>query len=102
MTVKPVNPVADRQARYLAVDNRQTNPDITRIFWFPDDEEVRMLEVTEQIPVSEDGEVHPFYFPPAPEYDLPLPSAMVLIQPDEFGKLKLPADWGSWSDAVEL
>ncbi len=34
--------------------------------WFPDEEEVRLVEVTEQIPVSSKSEVMPFYFPPAP------------------------------------
>ena len=34
--------------------------------------------------------------------NLPAPSAIAMIRPDEFGKLKLPAGWGNWSDAVEL
>jgi hypothetical protein len=102
MTVKHVNPVAEKQARYLAVDNRQAEPEITRILWFPDDNEVRMVEVTDIVPVNFDDEIHPFYFPPSPEDDLPLPSATVLIRSDELGKLKLPAGWGDWTDAVEL
>ena len=102
MTVKHVNPVAEKQARFLAVDNRQADPDITKIFWFPDDNDVRLVELSDEVPVNFDDELHPFYFRPSPDDDLPLPSAMAIIRSDEFGKLKLPAGWGDWSDDVEL
>ncbi len=102
MPVQPANPVVERQAKLLAVDNRKAEPDIARVFWFPDDREVRLLELTEEVPETTDGEVHPFYFPASPQDDLPLPSAMAMIRAEEFGKLKLPPEWGTWDDAVEL
>jgi hypothetical protein len=102
MAVQPVNAEVQEQARLLVADNRHAQPDIGRIFWFPDEEEVRLVEVTEQIPVSSEGEVIPFYFPPAPRYNISAPSAIAMIRPDEIGKLRLPAGWGDWSDAVEL
>jgi hypothetical protein len=102
MGVQPINAVIQEQARSLAADNRNAQPDITRIFWLPDEEEVRLIEVTEQIPVSSEGEVIPFYFPPAPRYNLPVSSAIAMIRADEIGKLRLPTGWGDWSDAVEL
>ncbi len=92
--------LVERQARYLASDNYEAEPDIQKVYWFPDDEEVRLVELTPQIPVTHDGLLHPFYFRPSPEDDLPSPSAMALIQPDEFGRLRLPDRWGTWSDAV--
>ncbi len=56
MAVQPINSAVQEQARLLAADNRNAQPDIGRIFWFPDEEEVRLIEVTEQIPVSSEGE----------------------------------------------
>jgi hypothetical protein len=102
MGVQQANPAVERQAKLLAAENRQSEPDITRILWFRDDGEVRLLEVTDQVPASMDGEVHPFYFRPSAKDDLPLPSAIVMIRADEVGKLRLPPTWGSWTDAVEL
>lgn len=61
-----------------------------------------MIEMTELVPVSMDEEIYPFYFAPSPEHDLSMPSAMIMIRPDEFGKLKLPPGWGTWDDAVEI
>ncbi|HET6251518.1 MAG TPA: hypothetical protein VFE47_27785 [Tepidisphaeraceae bacterium] len=102
MPVQPLNPLIHNQALSLAEDNRRAQPDITRIFWFPDDQEVRLVELTEQIPVTTEGEALPFYFRAAPQYDLPAPSAIALIRPQEFGHLRLPSGWGDWSDAIEL
>lgn len=95
-------PEIERQARLLALDNRKTEPDITRVFWFPDESEVRLIELTEQIPAGAEGEVLPFYFHASRRHHLPAPSAIAMIRAGEFGKLKLPAGWGGWDDAVEL
>lgn len=102
MKVQHVHLDVKRQAEYLAKENRQSNPDITKVFWFPDELEVRLLELTEQVPAYTDEELYPFYFRASPQDDLKFPSAMVIIRPDEFEKLKLPSGWGSWGDAVEL
>lgn len=102
MSVQHINPVIEQQARLLANDNRRAEPDIMRIFWFPDEQEVRLIELTEQVPVSTDGELHAFYFQSAPADNLPAPSAIAMIRSNEFGQLKLPPNWGDWADAVEL
>jgi hypothetical protein len=102
MPVQSLNPEIERQARLLALDNRIAEPDITRVFWFPDEKEVRLVELTEQVPAGTEGEVLPFYFRPSPQHQLPSPSAIAMIREAEFGKLKLPSGWGDWSDAVEL
>ena len=102
MTVKPVNPVAEKQARLLAADNRQASPDITRILWFPDDREVRLVEITEEVAANLEEELLPFYFRASPQDNLLLPSAVVMIRPDEVEKFPPPRGWGNWSDAVEL
>ena len=102
MPVQPLNPVIHQQALSLAKDNRQGQPDITQIFWFPDEQEVRLVELTEQIPITTEGEVLPFYFRASPQYDLPAPSAIAMIRPQELGKLRLPEGWGEWSDGIEI
>jgi hypothetical protein len=88
------------QAKLLARENRRAEPRITRVYWFPDDEEVRLVEVLPSMPAS--AEVVPYYFRPDLKEHLPAPSGIALIRPDEFGRAALPPRWGSWDDAVEL
>ena len=102
MSVKPVNPVAEKQARAMAAENRQTSPDITAVLWFPDDQEIRLVELTEDVAVYMDEELVPFYFPASPDDEMPLPTAIAMIRPNERGKIRLPEGWGEWSEAVEL
>jgi hypothetical protein len=90
------------QAQLLATENKRSEPDIQKVYWFPDDHEVRLIEVTPSIPASGDGCVHAFHFRPNPGAKLPAPSGVALIRPDEFGNLRLPDRWGDWKDAVEL
>ena len=92
----------EQQARALASENRKAEPTIQRVYWFPNEEEVWLVGVTPTVPQSEDGAVHPFYFRPDPSHNLPVPSGIALIRPDEFGKLRLPTKWGDWRRAVEL
>jgi len=91
-----------RQAELLAKENKQSDPAIIKIYWFPDDDEVRLVELHLAIPPSDDGHVHPFFFRPSPSEDLPAPSAVAMIRPNEFGNLQLPTNWGDWSNAVKL
>jgi hypothetical protein len=97
-----INSVAERQARFLAADNRQASPDIKRVLWFPNEREVRLVELSEEVPVCLEKKLFPFYFRASPEDKLPLPTAVVLIRPDEIQKFKPPTGWGSWTDAWEL
>jgi len=94
--------VIERQAKILAKDNREFEPEITAVYWFPDDDEVRLVEVIPSVPVSPDKVLHPFFFRPSPEDDLPSRSGIALIAPEEEGQIILPGDWGSWSDAIKL
>lgn len=90
----------ERQARLLAEENLRADPGIFGVLWFPDEHEVRILELDETVPACLDGQVHAFYFRPSPPDDLPSPSAVALIRPEERGKVELPPDWGRWEDAV--
>jgi len=90
------------QAKLLAADNKEAEPEIQRIYWFPDHDEVRLIVLDPSVPKEQDGIVHPFYFRPSPEDGLTAPSAIALIRPEEFGKLRLPHTWGDWSAAIAL
>jgi len=91
-----------RQAELLAKENREADPGIDKVFWFPDTNEVRLVETSLEVPRADDGLVHPFYFAPAPQDQLPAPSAIALIRPEEVRQARLPEGWGDWPDAVEL
>jgi hypothetical protein len=95
-----INISMEEQARRVAALNREADPDITEIFWFPDDKELRLVEVSATIPISTDDQVHPFYFRPGKW--LPIPSGIAMIRPDEVRKSSLPADWGNWDAAKRI
>lgn len=90
------------QAILVARENKRAEPGITKVYWFPDEEEVRLIELEEGIPPSPSNVVEPFHFNPSPGDKLTAPSGIALIRPDEFRKLELPEDWGRWDSAEEL
>lgn len=96
------NVTIEKQARFLARANREDEPYITKIYWFPDDQEVRLVELHGDVPPAEDKKVHPYFFRPSPADGLPAPSGVALIRPEEYRKLELPSSWGGWERAVEL
>ncbi len=87
-------------AKALAEENKKAEPTISKVFWFPDDEEVRLVEVDEQ--TCQSDVVTPFHFGPNEAQGLPVPSGIALIRPEEVRKIDLPVDWGSWDDAEEI
>lgn len=91
-----------KQALLLAEEARRTDPDISKFYWFPANDEVRLIEVTTKIPPSRDNQVQPFYFPPAPKQNMAAPSGVALILDGEDRKLSPPKGWGGWETAVEL
>ena|ERR1035437_4948940 len=90
------------QAEYLALENRAAEPGIEKIYWLPNPKEVRLIELLTSVAGAPDHSLHPFYFRAAPADNLPFPSGVALIRPEEFRKLQLPEGWGSWDDAVEI
>ena len=91
-----------QQAEELAKANREAEPTISDVYWFPHDIEVRLIEIDTLVPTDPDRQVHPFYFRPAPEDGLTAPSDIALIHPSEVENITLPDGWGSWQDAVKL
>lgn len=92
----------EEQARYLAQENKLADPSIRQVYWFPDEEEVRLIETTDDVPDSEESVIRPFYFQANPSANLPAPTGIALIRPNEVKQLKLPARWGSWEEARKL
>jgi len=94
----------EQQARLLAADNRQADPDIIEVLWFPHESEVRLVELHKTVPSIEgDTVIQPYYFRASPKDQLPAPSGIALIRPEEKGKLELPPDWeATWDDARKI
>ena len=94
----------EQQARLLARDNRQADSDIVKVLWFPHESEVHLVELHKTIPSADVGDriIRPFFFRASPRDQLPAPSGIALIRPEEEGQLELPSDWGTWDDAREI
>ncbi|MFH0821201.1 MAG: hypothetical protein V2B18_00490 [Pseudomonadota bacterium] len=88
------------QAKKLALEARETDPSITKIYWFPHDQEVRLIEADENTIKSLTGRVEPFYFDSTAE--IPVPSGIAIIRLDEVGELEMPRGWGDWKNGQEL
>jgi hypothetical protein len=91
-----------QQAVMLARENCQTEETVTAVYWFPHETEVRLVEVDTTVPVSPDGKIHPYRFRPSPTDDMPAPSDIALISPEEVRKAELPEGWGTWDQAEKL
>ncbi|MDD4890986.1 MAG: hypothetical protein PHU85_13780 [Phycisphaerae bacterium] len=88
-------------AMSVAKDNKESEPNIQRIFWFPHTEEVRLVEVDPEA-LPSDSRIVAFHFGPGFADGVSIPSAIALIRPQEVGVVALPEGWGSWEDAKEL
>jgi len=90
------------QARMLARENKLSDPDITRVYWFPNPEEIRLIELETTMPRSMSDAVEPFYFPASVQYNVNSPSGIAMIRPSEYRILSPPSGWGTWDEAEEL
>ena len=95
--------VSRQDMKKLALARAKANmgdePTVSRFFWFPHEDELRLIEVDECCLPSE--EVFAFHF--GPGGDVPVPSALALIRAEEVPlQLKLPDGWGTWGDAEEI
>ena len=87
-------------AKQLAETNAESEPAMQEILFFPDLEELRIIEVDSTASPSE--LIEPFYFQADPDYGIPLPLAIALIRPEERESLTPPEEWGTWHDAVRI
>jgi len=86
-------------AERLAVDSACV-PEITEVWWFPHEKEVRLVEVHSDAPPSEGRALLPFYFAPTPDFRAV--TAVATVAPGEVGRLIPPEGWGGWESAVRL
>lgn len=91
-----------KQASELARTNKQAEPSIVKVYWFPNNDEIRLVGLEASTVPALSGYVEPFFFGPSPKDGLTVPSGIAIIQTEEYRKLKLPKGWGTWNDAVEL
>jgi hypothetical protein len=90
-------------AKMLADAARKSESAIEKVLLFPSAKDVQLLYVDPTgRPTSEDETIAPFYFGPNARSGIRHSSAVALILPQEVGKLRLPAGWGTWEDAVEV
>ena len=90
---------ASEEAVELAMAHRRADDHTTTIKLFyngPQEETVRMLEVTASVPVT--GEILPFRFNADIAHGVPYPSEIILVNPLEWqdvqeGRLELPQGW---------
>jgi hypothetical protein len=83
-------------AKRLAKANAEAEPNIKEIYLFPNDKEIRLIEIdTTTVPSPQ---IEPFYIGSTPASGIAFPSAIALIRPEE-KDLDPPDDWGAWEDA---
>lgn len=83
-------------AQRLADLNAEAVPEIQEIWLFPNDREIRLIEVHPLLPP--DDEIIPFHFPADPVNGVGYPIAVALVSFVN-RELHLPEDWGSWDSA---
>jgi len=92
-------------AKKLAECHRRADPSTSDIFLSPSQIEIRLIEVSKEVPNS--NEVFPISFGAAPEDGIPYPSVVILLSPEEWesvrtGLLALPESWGDSSSLIAL
>jgi hypothetical protein len=90
------------QAKRLAEENMKSDSSIKEVYWIPHDSEVRLIEISSEVPMELDKKIHPFYFSPSVVDHLPYVSGVALITPGEFGKVSLPPTWGNWESVQRI
>ena len=103
MDIQQVKQLALKTATYY----KKIDPDIIDIYWFPCEEEIRLIcldkgmELANGKDVDDDNEsVLLFYFSKCDEY--PLWAVIGQINKKFFGKKKLPEKWGGWSNGIKM
>ncbi len=103
LTMTPLEyPEIKKQALLLVKEARLADSSIVRFFWFPDAEQVRLLELSSDLLPASGDEVEPVFFRPAPEHGMPALSGVAMIREDEYGSINPPTEWGTWDQAVDL
>ena len=89
-----------RQAEALAKANVELEPNIEEVFWFPAEDQIRLIETDPTTPPSDC--IAPFYFRPDPSAGTGFTSGLAVIRPDDKDRLDPPKGWGTWKDAERI
>ena len=90
----------EEAARKMAAANIEAAPETEAIYFFPAEDEIRLIETDPTTLPSR--EIVPYYFGAAPSSGIPFRSSVALILPNEAFRLAPPQEWGTWKDAVQL
>lgn len=97
----------DEVAKSLATAHKQADPDIQEIYLIedPSGKEIRLVEVSTSVGFT--GSIMPFRFAARPDLNLPYPSVVILISPEEKDlldrrELGLPDAWGASPQLVPI
>ena len=96
-----INEAIRRQAERQATHSYGIDG-VVDVYWFPHDEEVRTVVTDATVDPSPDGLALAFRFKARPRDGIPFADSMAVILPEEFGRLELPSQWGTWDDAIRL
>ena len=91
----------ERMARELARLNVEWESNIEEVYWFPHEEEIRLIEV-DPTALPHHEAITAFYFGPDPQDGILLPSGVAVINPLDMEKLNPPDEWGDWSSAIKV
>lgn len=90
----------EQAARKMAAANAEAAPETEAIYFFPSQNEIRLIETDPTTLPS--TEIVPYYFGAAPQSGIPYRSSVALIRPEEAFRLAPPPEWGTWKDAIKL
>jgi hypothetical protein len=102
------NDIIKEAALKIAHIHLQSEPGIVRIYWFPSNKELRLVEVDETMPeLIEGNRLQPLYFEANPAKGLSVPMAYELIAPTHEehlrnGKIAMPKGWGKWETGERI
>lgn len=83
--------------------NWEADPGINASFLFPSSNEIRLIHLDENsLETRMDDGIMPFYFGSSAADDIPFPSAIALIRPEEKERLSPPEGWGGWEQAEQF
>jgi hypothetical protein len=91
-------------AEEIARENAEDNTEISEIWLFPDDREVRLIEIDETaMPYPPDANrISAYSFPPYPGTRSPFRFAVAVIRSEDKKRLDPPRGWGTWDDAEKI
>jgi len=93
-------PSVREAAEDLVRANLEAAPEVTKVYLFPSDDEIRLIYVDPTtMPLHPGDAIAPFYFGASRNLERPsdaYTAAIAVIRPEEVEKARLPEGWGDW------